>query len=100
MVTARRITPGGHSFAASFPQFHVAHRFLRHTAAAGARRGKRAAQAGGVGETRHSGREAFNASAEALCDLLDSSGVFDPSNDSGLLDSLLHQIDELRNKLD
>ena len=46
------------------------------------------------------GREAFNASAEALCDLLDSSGVFDPSNDSGLLDSLLHQIDELRNKLD
>ena len=46
------------------------------------------------------GREAFNASAEALCDFLDSSGVFDPSNDSGLLDSLLHRIDELRNKLD
>jgi hypothetical protein len=46
------------------------------------------------------GRDAFNATAETLYDLLDSSGVFDHSSDPGLLDSLLHQIDELRNTLD
>ena len=46
------------------------------------------------------GREAFNVSAQALCRLVDSSGVFGRSNDPGLIETLLHQIDELRSKLE
>ena len=46
------------------------------------------------------GREGFNISAQALCRLIDSSGVFGRSNDPGLIEILLHQIDELRSKLE